>query len=146
MKTGAIVMAGAFLAVSAGQALGQDYDTKTLRAIGQGRALYLQHCAACHGPLGHGNAALTLGTDGKTCAPSDLTTITARDGRYDALHVANHIQGRSWGKCPPGMPCWQQVFKKTQMGDFYSYMQIHKLVRYLAWVQQEAPVLPEVPE
>ena len=137
MKKVAIAFTGAFLLAWAGTAYAEDYDVGTLRAIGQGRAVYLQNCAACHGPLAQGNDGVSTGTDGLTCAPTDLTTIRARDGRFDPLHVRVHIEGQPWGKCRPGMPCWQQAFRHTSGGDAYSMMQIHRLVKYLAWVQQE---------
>jgi len=134
MKSFVIVLAGAALAVSA-QAFAEDFDTNTLRAIGQGRALYLQHCASCHGPAARGNAEMTFGTNGRTVTPPDLTALASRDGQVSATHIRVHIQGRAWGKCTTGMPCWQQVFATSGKGDAYSFLQMWKLAKYVQFVQ-----------
>jgi hypothetical protein len=136
MKKLAVALAGAFVLASAAAAYAQDYDTRTLRAIGQGRALYLQNCAACHGPLAHGLEGVPVGTDGLTCAPPDLSKIAERDGRFSALHVRVHIDGQPAGPCPPGMPCWKQVFRARGAGDEgHAMRETYKLVKYLQWLQ-----------
>jgi mono/diheme cytochrome c family protein len=142
MKTSVIALTGVVLAVSAARAFPGEYDANTLRAIGQGRALYLQHCASCHGPAAKGNSQMTFGTDGRTVSPLDLTKISARDGRFDAAHVRSHIEGRSWGKCAAGMPCWQQVLRASQQefgatgqGDAHAFLQMWKLTKYVEFLQ-----------
>ena len=147
MKSFVIVLAGAALAVSA-QAFAEDFDTNTLRAIGQGRALYLQHCASCHGTAAKGNAEMAFGTNGQTVTPPDLTALASRDGHFDGAHIRSHIQGRTWGKCGVGMPCWQQVFRAAQQsfgatgqGDAHTFLQMWKLTKYVEFVQTHNAVV-----
>lgn len=136
MKKVAFALASVFILASVGAAFAQEYDTRTLRAIGEGRALYVQRCAACHGPLAQGLSNVPTGTDGITCSAPDLTKIKDRDGRFDRLHVRVHIEGQASGKCAPGMPCWQQVLRQSVGGDAYAFMQTYRLVKYVEWLQE----------
>jgi hypothetical protein len=144
MRMRAVGIAGVLVFAGAALAQAQSYDVRTLRAIGQGRALYLQNCAACHGALAGGNTNVPVGTDGVTCAPPDLTSIAARDGGFSPLHVKVHIEGQPSGKCQPGMPCWQQVFRANH-DDAHALMQVYKLVKYLEWLQEHEQT-PRVPD
>lgn len=132
MKKLVIVLAGA--ALLSAPALAQ--DTGTLKAIGQGRALYLTHCAACHGPDAKG---ASVGTNGS--GVPDLTFIAARDGEFRPLHVATHIVGRRDGmKEESAMPCWAGAFKdRWPQGEGWAAVKVYKLSKYLAWAQQPAP-------
>lgn len=127
-----IVLAGA--ALLAAPALAQ--DTNTLKAIGQGRALYLTHCAACHGPDAKG---ASVGTNGSGIP--DLTLIAVRDGEFRPLRVANHIVGRRDGmNDESAMPCWGAAFKdRWPQGEASAAVKVYKLSKYLAWAQQPAP-------
>lgn len=136
MKKVAFALASVFLFAAAGAAFSQDYDTRTLRAIGEGRALYVQHCAACHGPRAQGLQNVPTGTDGITCSAPDLTKLKDRDGGFDRLHVRVRIEGQASGKCAPGMPCWQQVFRQSTGGDAYAFMQTYRLLKYVEWLQE----------
>ncbi len=137
MKRLAVGVATGLLLSWTAAAFAQGYDTRALRTIGQGRALFVQRCTACHGPLAHGLEGVPTGRDGITVSPPDLTRIGTRDGRFDRLHVRVHIEGQASGRCPDGMPCWQQVLRHGPGGDAVAMMQTHKLVRYLEWAQQQ---------
>ena len=105
-------------------------DTNRLRAIGEGRALYLAHCASCHG------------ADAKGSSATDLTGIGARDGSFSALHVANHITGRRDGLDNGTMPCWGRVHvRRWPGGEGPALLQTWKLAKYLEFVQ--VPASPE---
>lgn len=129
MRKVVVVLAGA--ALLAATAVAQDTDT--LKAIGQGRAIYLTHCASCHGADVKGTAT---GTNGGI---PDLTLIAARDGAFKPLHVATHVVGRRDGmKNEKTMPCWGGAFKdRWPGGEGAAALQALKLTRYLAFVQQQ---------
>lgn len=131
MKKLIVVLAGA--ALLAAPAMAQDNDT--LKAIGQGRAVYLTNCAGCHGADAKGT---TAGTNGGI---PDLTLIASRDGTFRAVHVANEITGRRDGLKPgTPMPCWGNAFKhRWPKGEGWAAVQVYKLTKYLEWAQEQAP-------
>jgi mono/diheme cytochrome c family protein len=99
-----------------------------LKAIGEGRALYLTHCASCHG---HDASGLT--------GPS-LASIGQRDRAFSRLHAANHIQGRRDGMASAVMPAWGAVFShRWPKGEGAAALKTAKLVRYLEFVQAGVP-------
>ena len=124
-----VVLAGA--ALLAAPAVAQ--DTGTLKAIGQGRAVYLTHCAGCHGADAKGT---TEGTNGGIPA---LTLIAVRDGGFKPLHVATHVVGRRDGmKNEKTMPCWGGAFKdRWPRGEGAASLQVYRLAKYLAFVQEQ---------
>jgi mono/diheme cytochrome c family protein len=130
MKRLIVVLAGA--ALLAAPAFAQ--DNNTLKAIGQGRAVYLVHCASCHGADAKGTPA---GTNGG--AAPDLTLIAARDGAFGPLHVSNHIAGRHDGVTSgKTMPCWRYHFQDSWPGgEGASAMRVYTLAKYLAFVQEQ---------
>jgi len=117
-------------------------DDNALRAIGQGRAIYLQLCASCHGPHGEGSPA---GTDGESGAIPDLTRIEERDGHFDPVHVAVHIEGRHDGlESDTEMPCWNNVFRHAWPGgEGAAMLRVWKLARYLDFIQRRPPLEDE---
>jgi mono/diheme cytochrome c family protein len=129
MKQLIVVLAGAALLAAPAAA----QDTNTLKAIGQGRAIYLTHCAGCHGADVKGT---TTGTNGGI---PDLTLIAARDGGFRPLHVASHVMGRRDGmKNEKTMPCWGGAFKdRWPQGEGAAALQGWKLAKYLAFVQEQ---------
>jgi len=129
------VAAAGLLAASASRA----QDVKELRAIGQGRALYLMYCASCHGTDARG--ALT-GTN--HLSTPDLTAIGARDGRFVPAHVSMHIDGRmDAGATESDMPCWGAAFsaRSTHRDEARAALKIWTLTKYVAFVQQAEPVV-----
>lgn len=75
-----------------------------------GQALYLRHCASCHGVSGEGDGPVAAGLQKR---PSDLTTIARRSGgRYDEARVLRVIDGRRAVSehGPREMPVWGAVF------------------------------------
>ena len=136
MKRTVVLVAGAALLCAT---FARGADTQALRAIGQGKAIYLTHCAPCHGADSSGSS---LGTSGQDSAVPDLTALEKRDGRFDPVHVAVHIEGRPSGKCTEAMPCWQQRFSAMNNGDrACTFLQIYKLARYLEFVQGGMPTV-----
>jgi len=108
-------------------------EGRNLRAIGEGRALYLTHCASCHDADATGVPELG--------AP-DLTRIEERDGSFRPVHVRVHIEGKQYGKSTKGMPCWQQrLDAEHSLGRAYTFLEIYKLVKYLDFVQGGVPTV-----
>jgi mono/diheme cytochrome c family protein len=130
MKSAVVVLAGGTLLL-ASAALAQ--DAGTLKAIYEGRALYVAHCAQCHGNVATGEA---LGTNGN-CIP-DLTGIALRDGGFNAVHVANHISGRHNGESVTRtMPVWVRHLKEEwPNSDAMAQLKVAWLAQYLASAQQ----------
>jgi mono/diheme cytochrome c family protein len=113
-------------------------EREGLRAIGQGKALFLAHCASCHGSDGRGLTAAVAGPP-----TPDLTRIEARDGRFDPVHVAWHVDGRQAGDRKRCMPVWGAVFARGwPRGEAWATAQVWKLTRYLDFIQEPTPVPP----
>ena len=124
MRTKIAAAAGTLLLIAA-WAAADDYGP--LRAIGEGRALYLANCASCHG------------TDARGLASPALDRLFARDGAFDALRVANHIEGRRDGVTGKPMPAWGTRLQASwPYGRAGALMQIQKLTRYLEFAQVDA--------
>lgn len=127
MTTARLALASLASLVLASPALGADKEQ--LRAIGQGRALFLTHCVSCHGPDGRG-------TDGVP----DLTRIEARDGAFDPVHVAVHVDGRRVNGTPGRMPRWGDSFARAwPRGEGWAATRVWALTRYLDFVQEPSP-------
>ena len=79
-----------------------------------GQALYLSHCASCHGAGGRGD-----GSAGAALAPppADLTQIAARrDGVWPMLEVMSIIDGYTQATDPrPGMPVVRALTEGERM-------------------------------
>ncbi len=132
MKRTVFVLAGGALLL-ASAALGQDRGA--LQAIYEGRALYVAHCAGCHGGDARG---AVWGTNGNGIP--DLTRIAERDGVWNAVHVAHHISGRANGESASrSMPCWIRSLKEEwPNGDAMGHLKVAWVTQYLAVVQQPA--------
>jgi mono/diheme cytochrome c family protein len=131
---------GAILVSGAGLVVADDLSQRELKTIGEGRGLYLQHCAACHGLDARGMDV------GNPVAAPDLTAIARRDGCFDRLHVKNHI---AWGadlpagveRKPDDMPKWVVVLARrgSERNDHAAQMALLRLVRYVEFVQRDEP-------
>jgi mono/diheme cytochrome c family protein len=129
MRGKIVVLAGAALLMATVSGA-DDTNANRLRAIGEGRALYLANCASCHGAYARGATA------------PDLTASGARDGSFSALHVVNHIAGRRDGFDNGTMPSWGRVYaRRWPGGEGPALLQTWKLAKYLEFVQ--VPASPE---
>lgn len=121
MKGQVVVLAGAALLLAALATAGERED---LRAIGEGRALYLTRCASCHGE------------DVRGASAPDLTTLGSREGPFRGVYVSTHITGRRDGSDAEVMPCWGRVFAhEWPRGEGPALLKTWKLVKYLEFVQ-----------
>ena len=101
-----------------------------------GKAMYMNHCAACHGAdaKGNGPAAAALKT-----APTDLTTLTKNNnGKFPANHVYSSIIGdlNVLAHGTPEMPMWGNVYRSMSAGhDAEVQQRISNLTGYIESLQ-----------
>lgn len=84
-----------------------------------GQALFLRHCASCHGTDGAGRGPLA---ELLRVPPADLTRIAERaGGRFDDARVMAVIDGRREVAAhgPREMPVWGAVFEEELEGRPY---------------------------
>ena len=96
--------AAALLAAASVQA----YDDNQLRDIGEGRGLFLRHCASCHGADARG-----AGPRAAACSRPvpDLTALPSHGGRFDRQHVQSQIRYAGGA-----MPAWGRTFARSDLG------------------------------
>jgi mono/diheme cytochrome c family protein len=110
-----------------------------------GQALYLEHCAVCHGVSGDATQATPLGA--RTHA-SDLTLLSRQNGgQFPDSYVSAIIvgQGRQGSHTPSDMPLWGLLFEEeldplTGRGfnsDLLLSFQVAALVDYVRHLQKE---------
>jgi mono/diheme cytochrome c family protein len=101
-----------------------------------GKTLYANYCAVCHGPDGKGNgpAAVALKTP-----PPDLTTIAKRHGKFSARDVEDQITGtgRSMARAhgTREMPMWGPAFRAAHSNPDVAKLAIANLVKHLESIQ-----------
>jgi len=98
--------------------------------------MFVEYCAACHGPEGTGNgpAAAALKK-----APADLTQLAAhaKDGKFPAVHVARYIEGLDEVQAhgTRDMPIWGDVFKGIKHDQTETTQRVANLTDYLKSIQ-----------
>lgn len=118
-------------------------DTPAAQLTGlerQGRSLFLDHCALCHGDDARGDGALP----GLMTPAADLTHIAVRNGgEFPSAEVARFIDGRIPIEAhrSPEMPVWGRVIS-TEIHDpdvreEVTQGKISALVFYLRSIQVE---------
>jgi mono/diheme cytochrome c family protein len=101
-----------------------------------GKAMFMEYCAVCHGPDGKGNgpAAVAL-----TKAPADLTRVTARtaDGKFPAVRISRFIEGDETilAHGTRDMPIWGDVFKSMAGGQNATLLRVSNLTDYVKSIQ-----------
>jgi mono/diheme cytochrome c family protein len=99
-----------------------------------GKDLYRDFCAVCHGPDGKGNgpAAVALKTP-----PADLTTIAKRHGKFSAREVEDQITGQSMAGAhgTREMPMWGPAFRAANSNPDVAKLAIANLVKHLESIQ-----------
>jgi len=100
-----------------------------------GKTLFHEYCAVCHGPdgKGFGPAASALKT-----APTDLTQIARQhNGRFPDEQVTSQLRGGG-GIASHGsedMPVWGPIFSNMNGNLMQAQTRIHALVNYLDSIQ-----------
>jgi len=108
--------------------------------IAQGRALYLQYCASCHGRYADGNGPVAPAL---STPPANLRLLSERYGNpLPEDQIARFIDGRADVKAhgPRDMPVWGEVWKNPegQGSETQVKERIAKLVAYLQSIQKPA--------
>lgn len=101
------------------------------------RALFVKHCAACHGEDGKGGGFVVPAL---AKAPPDLTRL-ARDagGRFPLARVIRAIDGRNVIRAhgAADMPVWGEVFAADPFNDRLGvYMKVRRLAEHLRSIQE----------
>lgn len=71
-------------------------QTSTMPDASEGRRLYVENCAQCHGPIGRGDGPLAKNL---TPAPSNLTQL-AKGGEFPRARVLSSIDGYHRAELP----------------------------------------------
>jgi len=104
--------------------------------VADGKAIYLQYCASCHGPKGDGNGPMAPVL---TTPPTNLRLLSQKYGNpLPEDQIAKFIDGRSDVKAhgPRDMPVWGQRFNAQSNGnEADTHERIKKLVAYLQSIQ-----------
>jgi mono/diheme cytochrome c family protein len=100
-----------------------------------GKTLYRDYCAVCHGAdaKGNGPAAAALKTP-----PPDLTTIAKRHGKFSARDVEDQITGAGRMAGAHGtreMPMWGPAFRGAHSNPDVAKLAIANLVKHLESIQ-----------
>jgi mono/diheme cytochrome c family protein len=102
-----------------------------------GRALFLEHCASCHGASARGDGPVASSLRN---FPGDLTQFAKRNGGvFPSARVHRIIEGRDVGAHGSGeMPVWGHVFRRPPSGtsDGSPAERIDAIVRYLESIQE----------
>ncbi len=103
-------------------------------AKGEGRKLFLQYCASCHGmeAKGDGTVAASLKT-----APSNLTMIGKEDGKFPFNKIQRVISGDDMLSAhgTKEMPVWG-TYLRRKVGEGFAKLEIYNLTKYLESIQQ----------
>jgi len=102
----------------------------------EGRALFVTHCASCHGASGRGDGP---GADEFKRRPTDLTQFAKRNGGvFNDAAIHRIVDGRTvkaHGNME--MPVWGDAFKwREGLDEDAIKARIEALVRYVASLQE----------
>ena len=100
-----------------------------------GKAMFMEYCAACHGPDGKGGgpAAAALKK-----APADLTQLSSHNnGKFPDVRVSRYIEGMDTVQAhgTRDMPIWGDVFKSLNAGTAAATMRVSNLTDYVKSLQ-----------
>jgi mono/diheme cytochrome c family protein len=102
-----------------------------------GKVLYTEYCAVCHGVGGKGDgpAAPAL-----KVPPTDLTTYAKRHGgRFSEIALREIIEGAQPTPAHGSreMPIWGDVFRALESDLQIRQQRVHNLIGYLKSIQQK---------
>jgi mono/diheme cytochrome c family protein len=106
--------------------------------VAQGRQLYLEYCASCHGLTGEGDGPVAPALN---TPPANLRRLSERFGNpLPEDQVARFIDGRAEVKAhgPRDMPVWGARFYAETHNESAVQARIAKLVAYLQSIQTGA--------
>ena len=130
-NTWIVVVAGLLLMFGSAASAGDD-------PVAQGRQIYLEYCASCHGLSGEGDGPVAHAL---TAPPANLRRLSERFGNpLPEDQVARFIDGRAEVKAhgPREMPVWGKRFYAQTHDEREVQAIIAELVAYLQSIQTSA--------
>jgi mono/diheme cytochrome c family protein len=122
--------------LSADQATSKVVLTINKTAPTNGKVMYANYCAMCHGLDGRGNGPVAIKL---IRPPSDLTLQSRNNhGRYPQVHIAGVLEygARTPAHEPALMPVWGPILgKMDQANPEETLLRINNLSRYLQTLQ-----------
>jgi mono/diheme cytochrome c family protein len=85
----------------------------------QGKIIYRENCAPCHGEAGKGDG---LGARSLPARPADHTNAAVMNLRTDAFLRNVIAKGGSAMGLSAFMPAWQGIFKDNEIEDLVAYI------------------------
>jgi len=85
----------------------------------QGKRLYKENCAPCHGESGKGDG---VGAQSLPVRPADHTNVAAMNGRSDGFLRDVIAKGGGAMGLSSFMPAWQGLLKDSEILDLVSYI------------------------
>ncbi len=134
-----LVCSGALLLAVAGALLWAQPTPEELSTVmtTDGKKLYGDYCASCHGANGRGNGPVAASL--KT-PPPDLTRIASRNGgTFPTERVIETIAGAANSKSSHGsreMPIWGPVFSVAEWDMDFVQVRLENLAAYLKSLQR----------
>ena len=127
------------IAILAIPALSQEKTIKKVPAAPttavDGRTLFKQYCAACHGISGKGDGPAA---DALKRAPGDLTQFAKQNGgRFPEEKFMRILQGDEavTAHGSQEMPVWGAVFQKSSSNPSMTQMRLHSLLEFVESIQ-----------
>jgi mono/diheme cytochrome c family protein len=144
LKAISLIAAAAFVAAGAGYgAQTNEANQNVVIPVGKtapvdGRAMYVNYCAPCHGVDGKGNGPVASAL---RQPPVDLTMLSHNNGgKFPATHITSVI---GYGATVPAhgtqqMPVWGPIFGNMDQGSqLAKTMRINTLTSYLKTIQAQ---------
>ncbi len=85
----------------------------------QGKRLYRENCAPCHGESGKGDG---VGSQSLPVRPADHTNGAAMKSRTDAFLRDVIAKGGSAMRLSSFMPAWKGILKDSEIQDLVAYI------------------------
>ena len=102
----------------------------------EGKDVYGDHCAVCHGMDGRGNGPAVAALK---ASPGDLTLISRRNGgRFPVIRLQRMLSGEGDEIVAHGsreMPMWGQIFRLTSPHPDAGKAKVYNLVKHLESMQ-----------
>lgn len=115
------------------------FTTARADEVAEGKAIYQQYCASCHGIRGEGDGYMARAL---TIPPANLRLLSARYGNpLPEDQIARFIDGRADVRAhgPRDMPVWGERFYAETGSERQVTNRIAKLVAYLQSIQTTIP-------
>lgn len=101
----------------------------------EGRKLFMQYCASCHGSDGKGYGPVASHLKK---LPADLTRIPFEDGKFPEYKIKEIISGEQAESVHGSreMPVWGSIMRRKG-GEGLMKLELYNLTKYLESIQQK---------